>query len=79
MNCIAYRIKHIPALGYWPQVKDGFKWKRIAKHPTGYGLYDENDLDYPKTKEQAQEIINAYDKYIKTDLTPIYEPTTPKQ
>jgi hypothetical protein len=47
-------------LGHYPQVKKGFLWKRIAKHPTGFGLYPKDSYDYPKTEAECEKMIEDY-------------------
>jgi hypothetical protein len=45
-----YRIKHIPRVGYFAQVKLGIfrRWSTIGRHPGGqFGEYPENHTDYP--------------------------------
>lgn len=57
-----YRIKNVGGKCY-PQVR--FKkifgwtlWARIAKHPDGWGLYD--DDRYPADAYDCEEVINKY-------------------
>jgi len=54
-------------LGYYPQVKNSILWKRIAKHPTGYGLYSKSNIDYPKTKQECEQIIKNYKNWCLKD------------
>lgn len=62
-----FRIKHIPKLGYWPQVKKswGSGWKRISKHLTGFGLYGAGSIDYPhKDQDECIAVIIEYKKWL---------------
>jgi len=52
-------------LGYYPQVKDNMAWHKIAKHPTGYGLYPSDDYEYPKTIDECEKIIEEYKAWTK--------------
>lgn len=66
---VQYRIENINGY-YYPQGrvnKSLFwgRWKRIAKHPTGYGMYTPPNIDYPKTKKECEQIIKGFDKWIK--------------
>jgi len=45
------------------------KWRKIAKHPTGYGMYCLPDTDYPKTKTECEEIIKDFDIWFKKENT----------
>lgn len=58
-------------LGYYPQVKKYFSWYKIAKHPTGYGLYPKSDFNYPHSEKGCEKIIEDYKKWslISKDLT----------
>lgn len=44
-------------------------WKKIAKHPTGYGMYGLPCTDYPKTKTECEGIIIDFDKWFKKENT----------
>lgn len=55
------------SLGYYPQVRHFLFWKRIGKHPTGFGLYPKDSINYPKTKEECEQIINDYKKWCLLD------------
>jgi hypothetical protein len=53
---------------YYPQVRiKGLLcwggWKKIAVHPSGYGLYDLPNREYPKDKEECEVIIRGFDKW----------------
>ena len=66
---VQYRIANING-DYFPQVKTKkflfwSSWKRIAEHPTGYGMYGQQDRDYPKTKKECEQIIFDFDKWFK--------------
>jgi len=43
------------------------KWKKIAKHPTGYGMYPLPDFDYPKTILACREMIIDFNEWFKMD------------
>ena len=45
------------------------RWKKIAEHPTGYGIYPLPDLDYPKTMKESQLIIKDFDRWFKKENT----------
>jgi len=49
--------------GCWPMVKVGFRWKRIAIHNDGFGLYDSDDRDYPHTQEFCEMVIENYHEW----------------
>jgi hypothetical protein len=62
-----FRVKKTN-IGCFPQVR--FKgilfwsaWKKIGKHVTGFGLYDEDDYNHPKTEQEAQQIIEDYKNF----------------
>jgi hypothetical protein len=38
-------------------------WQKIAKHNTGFGLYDLPNKRYPNTEQEAYDIIKAYDAW----------------
>lgn len=64
---IQYRIA-VTSIGCFPQVRfKGLlfwgKWKKIAKHQSGYGLYELPDLDYPKTEEECNDVIDGFDAW----------------
>lgn len=56
-----YRIKHVAMLGYFAQVKKGLfrGWLTIGKHPSGYGEYDEDHLEYPLSS-RGEAILRAH-------------------
>lgn len=61
-----FRIKFVPQIGYFSQVKEGFfsGWKKIGKHPTGYGLYSSNCHNYPMgTEQEALERCKLYEQW----------------
>ena len=41
------------------------RWKKIAVHPSGYGMYDLPDRNNPKTKKESEEIIEGFDSWYK--------------
>lgn len=53
-----YRIKEIPTLGYFAQVKFFLRWKTIGVHSLNqFGFYKQNHKSYPlKTYEEADKI-----------------------
>lgn len=58
-----FRIKHHVGIGYFAQVWTGIfrGWKTIGSHISGYGLYPDNHINYPKkSSEEAQEIARSY-------------------
>lgn len=63
---VQYRIKNYGGK-YYPQVRmKGFlfwgSWKKIAKHPSGFGLYPESNHEYPKDCYDCETIIDEYHK-----------------
>jgi len=48
---------------YYPQVKKWFRWYRIGVHVHGFGLYDHDDYEHPKTLAEAIYIIDEYKKW----------------
>ena len=70
-----FRIKYIEGLGYWAQVKIKLSWYRIGLHISGFGLYSENDNDYPlKTRDEAIEQCEKFVKwYNLKEAKPSYE------
>lgn len=57
-------------LGYFPQVKKFWGWKRIGVHIDGFGLYDGSDYGNPKSYSECQLIIERYKDWISLDRTP---------
>jgi len=53
--------------GYYPQVKSFVLWKKIAEHPTGYGLYPSSDINYPQTEKECKQIIEDYKNWCLKD------------
>lgn len=50
-------------LGFYPQVRKMFRWYKIAKHNTGFGLYY-NNIAYPHpTLDSALKVIEDYKEY----------------
>ncbi len=52
------------SFGFYPQVKKFLAWKRIGVHPDGFGLYDKDDYDYPKTVPECEKIISDYKEWV---------------
>ena len=75
----SYRIMFVNGLGYYPQKKSARGWKKIGEHPTGYGLYPESNLSYPKeTKIEAMKIIDKFIEWeVIKDRKPEYIPYIP--
>ena len=44
-------------------------WKKIAEHPTGYGMYALPNTNYPQTKKECKKIIKDFDKWLKNENT----------
>ena len=70
---VQYRIENRNG-DYYPQTRIKkflfwSSWKKIAKHPTGYGMYSLPNTDYPKTKTECEEIITGFDKWFKNKNT----------
>lgn len=53
----------------WKKFLFWSKWKKIAKHPTGYGMYPLPDWDYPKTEAKCNEIIESFHKWFQEENT----------
>ena len=76
-----FRIKFIPSIGYFAQVRKGFvfkKWRTIGRHNTGFGLYSEEHTDYPALfRSSAKTLIGDYKDYENKlkENDPIYEET----
>ena len=72
---VEYRIQNIDG-NYFPHVRTKkllfwSKWKKIAEHPgNSYGMYSLPDTNYPKTKDECQEIIDNFDLWFKSALSP---------
>ena len=65
--------------GYFPQVRvRGIvfwsKWKKIAKHNTGFGLYMLPDWNYPETYADCEKIISEYHVWANAVTSTIYFP-----
>jgi hypothetical protein len=61
-----YRVKHVPTLGYFAQVKRGFfySWETIGLHANGFGEYNEVHYDYPLNQHfTAVQLVQQYAKY----------------
>ena len=61
-----FRIKYLPQIGYFGQVKLGFfsKWQTIGKHVNGYGVYDQAHIDYPlETEHEALALCKLYEQW----------------
>ena len=60
-----FRIKYLPQVGYFGQVKRGFfEWNTIGKHINGYGLYSQNNIDYPlHTEHEARALCKLYEQW----------------
>ncbi len=60
-----FRIKYVAEdENYYSQVKIFIFWFKIGKHTTGFGLYDEDDLEHPmKTPEEAVRRCEDYFKW----------------
>lgn len=70
---VQYRIANRNG-NYYPQVRiKKFlfwgSWKKIAEHPTGYGLYPLPNTDYPKIKPECEKIIADFDKWLRNEIT----------
>jgi hypothetical protein len=70
---VQYRIAN-RGKDHYPQVRAKkflfwCSWKKIAKHPTGFGMYSLPDNDYPKTKAECEKIIKNFDKWFKRENT----------
>jgi hypothetical protein len=42
-------------------------WCKIGKHKNDYGLYPSDDYKFPKSREEAIEICEHYDKWIQIE------------
>jgi hypothetical protein len=60
-----FRIKYLPQIGYFSQVKRGFiKWNTIGKHMRGYGLYAQAHVDNPlQTEHDARALCKLYEQW----------------
>lgn len=61
-----FRIKYVPKVGYFSQVKTGFfsPWKRIGKHVCGFGLYSQYSFAQPMlTSEEAEARCHKYKEW----------------
>ncbi len=45
------------------------RWKKIAKHPSGFGLYWLPDYEHPKTHEESMQIIKDFDTWKKKSIS----------
>lgn len=80
---IEYRIANING-EFFPHVRTKrfffwSRWKKIAKHPSGFGMYPLPDTEYPKTKDQCEEIITNFHRWIISENSVVEEfyPFTP--
>lgn len=74
---VEYRIANRSG-EYYPQVRYKkflfwSKWKKIAKYPTGYGMYSLPDWNYPKTKTECEEIIKDFHDWFQKENTSVVE------
>jgi len=61
-----FRIKHVEGIGYFAQRRRFFVWHTIGRHPDGYGLYSQTDLDYPLgTYDEAVNRCRNYEQWEK--------------
>lgn len=69
-----FRVKHIPGVGYFPQVRTiTGAWRRIGVHTFGYGLYEDDSHPYG-TEERATEVCKDYKVFReKYKVTPTYK------
>ena len=71
-----YRVKHVPEIGFFAQVKAGFlcPWQRIGIHTDGFGLYDGGSMSHPMDSiSAADERLVAYKDYLKKcSKAPVY-------
>ena len=71
-----FRIKKLPTVGYFAQVRIFILWRTIGRHPVGFGLYPNNHIDYPlDTREEALNLCTEYYRWRKMfgNIKPIYE------
>lgn len=38
-------------------------WRKIARHPSGFGYYSVENRNYPKTESEARQIIKDFDEW----------------
>lgn len=70
---VQYRIANING-SYHPQVRTKkflfwSRWGKIAKHPSGYGVYIPPNTRYPKTKSECEQIIMDFHEWLKNKNT----------
>lgn len=76
-----YRIKHVPSVGYFAQVKNSYfkGWRTLGKNCGGsVGEYGEDHLAYPLSREEAINLARTHNgdiiRSLKKNIS--YEPYT---
>ncbi len=66
-HIMKFRTKYLKHIGYFGQVKSNrlSGWKTIGKHTNGFGLYPNDDIDYPiTTADEAIERCVLYERWL---------------
>ncbi len=74
---VEYRIanrsgEHYPQVRY-KRFLFWSKWKKIAEHQSGYGMYPLPDWSHPKTKPECEDIIKGFHAWFQKEHTPVVE------